>query len=110
MTSEDVQELLATVKKNENRHRASDNIRSKADGHDSDRSGGTRRSVPSASLRQWAAIWPGLKGWTTQYDATVIAEAASDTDWDTFREVLAETNAFARAAEAARTMKRPNAR
>ncbi|WP_051433261.1 ParB N-terminal domain-containing protein [Promicromonospora kroppenstedtii] len=110
VTSEDVQELLATVKKNENRHRASDNNRSKADNHDSDHSGGTRRSVPSASLRQWAAIWPGLKGWTTQYNPTVIAEAASETDWDTFREVLAETNAFARAAEAARTTKRPNAR
>jgi ParB family chromosome partitioning protein len=110
VTSEDVQELLATVKKNENRHRASDDNRSKAVDHDSDRSGGTRRRVPSASLRQWAAIWPGLKGWTTQYDPTVIAEAASDTDWDTFREVLAETNAFARAAEATRNTKGPDAR
>jgi ParB family chromosome partitioning protein len=100
VTASDVQELLATVRKNENRRHASDNDR--AGDRVNSHSDGAEPAVSSASLRRWASIWPGLKGWTTQYDATVIAATASETDWTTFREVLAETNAFALRAQAAR--------
>lgn len=105
VTADDVQALLATVRRNENRPHASDNgrIGDRDNGH----TNGTRRGVSSSSLRQWATIWPSLKGWTTRYDPTVIAASASETDWTTFHEVLAETNAFARRAEAARRMNRP---
>jgi ParB family chromosome partitioning protein len=100
VTAADVQELLAAVRKNENRRHGSGNDR--AGDRMNRHSDGARRAVPSASLRQWASIWPGLKGWTAQYDPTVIATTASERDWTTFREVLAETNAFARRAQAAR--------
>lgn len=100
VAASDVQELLATVRKNENRRHAADN--GGAGDRVNSHSDGARRTVPSASLRQWASIWPGLKGWTTQYDPTVIATTASERDWTTFREVLAETNTFARRAQAAR--------
>lgn len=104
VTASDVQELLATVRKNENRRHASNNDR--AGDRVNSHSDGAERAVPSASLRQWASIWPGLKGWTRQYEPTIIAATASETDWTTFREVLAETNAFALRAQAARTPSR----
>jgi ParB family chromosome partitioning protein len=106
LTASDVQELLATVCKNENRRHASDNDR--AGDRVNSHADGVRRAVPSASLRQWASIWPSLKGWTTQYDPTVIATSASESDWTTFRDVLAETNAFARHAQAARKASKPS--
>ena len=62
-----------------------------------------RLPAAPASLRQWASIWLGLKGWSAPYDPTVIAANASEADWATFREVLAETNAFARRALPARS-------
>ncbi|MCP2267274.1 ParB N-terminal domain-containing protein [Promicromonospora thailandica] len=101
VTADDVQELLATVRKNDYRPHPSNNDAGKFEGRENDHPGSRLRTAP-ASLRQWASIWPGLKGWTTQYDPTVIAANASDTDWTTFSEVLAETNAFARRAEAVR--------
>jgi ParB family chromosome partitioning protein len=106
VTASDVQELLATVRKNENRRHASDNDR--AGDRVTSHSDAARGAVPSASLRRWASIWSGLKGWTTQYDPTVIATTASERDWVTFREVLAETDAFARHAQAARNANRPS--
>jgi ParB family chromosome partitioning protein len=108
VTAADVQELLATIKKNSNRPHTTGNDESKVEGRESARPDAGRRIAPPASLRKWASIWPGLKGWTTQYDPIVIAANASETDWTTFREVLAETNAFARAAQSARATKRPN--
>jgi ParB family chromosome partitioning protein len=109
VTASDVQELLATVRKNENRRHASDSDTTgdRVNSHPD----GARRAVPLASLRRWSSIWPSLKGWTKQYDPTVIAATASETDWTTFRQVLAETNAFARRAQAARNTSRrpPNA-
>lgn len=100
VTASDVQELLATVRKNENRAHAPNNDR--VGDRENSQVDGTRRTVSASSLRQWATIWHSLKGWTTQYDPTVIAERASESEWTTFREVLAETNAFARRAQAAR--------
>lgn len=105
VTASDVQELLATVRKNENRRHGSDNDR--AGDRVNSHSDSARRALPSASLRQWVSFWQGLKGWTRQYDPTVIAATASERDWITFREVLAETNAFARHAQAARNANRP---
>lgn len=92
------------VTKNENHPHTPNNDRVGDDeeGH----ADGTRRGVSSSSLRQWATIWHSLNGWTTHYDPTVIAASASETDWTTFREVLAETSAFARRAQAARNAKR----
>jgi ParB family chromosome partitioning protein len=105
LTASDVQELLATVRKNENRPHASDNGNGKVEnGHPGD----GQRTAP-ASLRRWASIWPGLKGWTTQYDPVVIATTASETDWAAFCQVLAETNAFALRAQAAREVNRQSA-
>ncbi|MFI9487393.1 ParB/RepB/Spo0J family partition protein [Promicromonospora sp. NPDC052451] len=105
VTAADVQELLAAVRKNENRPHTSDNgkggCKDRETGHPND-----RRRAGLASLRQWAAIWPGLKGWTNQYDPAVIATNASETDWTTFHEVLAESNAFARRALTARNVNR----
>lgn len=99
VTAADIQELLATVGENENRLCTSDNTAaSDENGHSHE----IRRTAPLASLRQWAMIWPSLKGWTTRYDPTVIAATASETDWTVFREVLAETNAFAKRAQVAR--------
>jgi ParB family chromosome partitioning protein len=107
VTVTDVQELLAAVRKNENRPHASDNGKGKGkvERHETGRPDDRRRDAP-ASLRQWALIWPGLKGWTNQYDPTVIAANASEADWTTFHEVLAESNAFARQALAARNADR----
>lgn len=106
VTATDVQEVLATVRKNANRAHASgngvDTVTDRESAHPADR----LHSAP-ASLRQWASIWPGLRGWSARYDPTVVAENASEADWATFREVLAETNAFARRAMAARNMNRP---
>lgn len=110
VTAADVQEFLATVKKNSNRAHTRGNDEGKVEDRARTHLDDGRRTAPPASLRQWASIWPGLKGWTTQYDPTVIAANASETDWTTFREVLAETNAFARAAESARATKGPNSR
>lgn len=105
MTAADVQELLTTVRKNENPSHAPSN------GGIGDRKNsqvdGTRRAVSASSLRQWATIWHSLKGWATQYEPTVIAASASETDWTSFREVFAETNTFARRAQAARKANRP---
>jgi ParB family chromosome partitioning protein len=106
VTAADVQELLATVTKNENHPHASSN--DKVGDRENSQAGGARRTAPSASLRQWASIWPSLKGWTSQYDPAVIASNASEADWTTFREVLAETNSFARRALAARNVNRPS--
>ena len=108
VTAADVQELLAAVKKNENRPQASESDQDRVGNRENGHSGDARRTAPAASLRRWASIWPGLKGWTTQYDPTVIAANASEADWATFREVLAETNAFARAVQSARATKRPD--
>jgi ParB family chromosome partitioning protein len=105
VTAADVQELLATVRKNENPPHAPSN-----DGvgdRKNSQVDGTGRAVSASSLRQWATIWHSLKGWTTQYDPTVIAASASETDWTSFREVLSETNTFARRAQAARKANRP---
>jgi ParB family chromosome partitioning protein len=96
VTSEDVHELLAAVKKNEKHPQASQGDQDNVGNRQNGRSGGARRTAPPASLRQWASIWPRLK---------VIATTALETDWITFREVLAETNAFARQAQSIRTMK-----
>jgi ParB family chromosome partitioning protein len=106
VTATDVQELLATVTKNENHPHALSNDR--VGDRENSQAGGARRTAPSASLRQWASIWPSLKGWTSQYDPVVIASNASEADWTTFREVLAETNSFARRALAARNVNRPS--
>jgi ParB family chromosome partitioning protein len=108
VTAADVQELLATVRKNVNRPHASDNGTDKVEGREDDHPDDRWRPAPT-SLRKWASIWPGLKGWTSQYDPTVIATNASETDWITFCEVVAETNAFIRAAQAARTSRDPGA-
>jgi ParB family chromosome partitioning protein len=105
VTAADVQELLATVRKNENQPHAPSNGR--VGERENSQADGTRRAVSASSLRQWATIWHSLKGWTTQYDLAVIAARASETDWTTFCEVLAETNAFARRAQAARKANRP---
>lgn len=105
VTAADVQELLATIRKNENQPHAPSNDR--VGERENSQADGTRRAVSASSLRQWATIWHSLKGWTTQYDLAVIAARASETDWTTFREVLAETNAFARRAQAARKANRP---
>jgi ParB family chromosome partitioning protein len=105
VTAADVQELLGTVRKNENPPHAPSNDR--AGDRENSQADGTRRAVSAPSLRQWATIWHSLKGWTTQYNPTVIAASASETDWTTFREVLAETSAFARRAQAARKPNRP---
>ncbi|MFC4632169.1 ParB N-terminal domain-containing protein [Promicromonospora alba] len=105
VTASDVQELLGTVRKNENRPHAPSNDR--VGDRENSQADSTRRAVSASSLRQWATIWSSLKGWTTQYDPTVIATSASETDWTTFREVLAESNAFARRAQAARKANRP---
>lgn len=105
VTAADVQELLATVRKNENQPHAPSNNR--VGERENSQADGTRRAVSASSLRQWATIWHSLKGWTTHYDLAVIAARASETDWTTFREVLAETNAFARRAQAARKANRP---
>jgi ParB family chromosome partitioning protein len=110
VTAADVQELLATVRKNENHPHTPDNGSGKVDDRENGHVGNRRRTASSTSLRQWASIWPSLKGWTTQYDPAVIAANASEKDWTTFREVLAETSAFARAAQAVRNMKEPGAR
>lgn len=107
VTASDVQELLATVRKNENRRHASDNDNDRAGDRVNSLSDSARPALASASLRQWVSFWQGLKGWTRQYDPTVIAATASERDWTTFREVLAETNAFARHAQAARNANRP---
>jgi ParB family chromosome partitioning protein len=107
VTATDVQELLAMVRKNENRPHTSDNDKNKVKARENGHPDEGRRSAP-ASLRRWASIWPSLKGWTTQYDPTVIATTASETDWITFREVLAETNAFARRAQTARNPDQPS--
>ena len=105
VTAADVQELLATVRKNENQPHAPSNGR--VGDRENSQADGTRRAVSASSLRRWATIWHSLKGWTTQYDLAVIAARASETDWTAFREVLAETNAFARRAQAARKANRP---
>jgi ParB family chromosome partitioning protein len=110
VTAADVQELLATVKKNSNHPHATVNDEGPVESRESAHPDDGRRNAPPASLRHWASIWPGLKGWTTQYDPAVIAANASETDWTTFREVLAETNAFASAAQAARSAKGPHPR
>lgn len=106
VTADDVQELLATVRKNENHPHLPSNDR--VGGRENGHADGTRHVVPAASLRQWASIWASLKGWTRQYEPSVIAASASETDWTTFREVLAETNDFARHAQAARKTSRPS--
>ncbi|WP_285104045.1 hypothetical protein [Promicromonospora sp. MEB111] len=105
VTAADVQELLATVRKNENRPHPSGNDAGKFEGREHDYPDNRLHTAP-ASLRQWASIWPGLRGWSAQYDPTVIAANASEADWATFREVLAEINAFARRAQVARNAKR----
>jgi ParB family chromosome partitioning protein len=105
VTATDVQELLAAVRKSENRPHTSDNGKGGSKGRETGHPDGRRCAAP-ASLRQWASIWPGLKGWTNQYDPAVIATNASETDWTTFHEVLAESNAFARRALAARNADR----
>lgn len=105
ITVADVQELLGTVRKNENPPHAPSN--DQAGDRENSQVDGTRRAVSTSSLRQWATIWHSLKGWTTQYDPTVIAASASETDWTTFREVLAETSAFGRRAQSARKANRP---
>lgn len=104
VTAADVQELLSTVRKNENLPHALRNDR--VGDRENSQADGTRRGVSSSSLRLWVTIWHSLKGWTTRYDPTVIAASASDTDWTIFCEVLAETNAFARRAQAARNAMR----
>jgi ParB family chromosome partitioning protein len=102
VTAADVQQLLVTVRKSENRPHASGNDVGKVEGRESAHPDNRLHAAP-ASLRQWASIWPGLKGWSAPYDPTVIAANASEADWATFREVLEETNAFARRALAARS-------
>jgi ParB family chromosome partitioning protein len=106
VTAADVRELLATVRKNEYHPQTSKGDQDKVWNRENGRSSGARHVAQSASLRQWASIWAGLRRWTTQYDPTVIAAAASETDWTTFHEVLAETNTFARRAQAARNSSR----
>lgn len=103
VTRKDVEELLATIKRNKNRRDVPHKDSNADSGDQHDRTGSAQRVVPQATLRQWALIWPGLKGWTQRYDPTIIATTASDADWAAFCDVLAETNAFARAARAART-------
>jgi ParB family chromosome partitioning protein len=110
VTAADVQKLLATVKKNSNRPHTTGNDEGEVEAPERTHPNDGRRIAPPASLRQWASIWRGLRGWTTQYDSTVIAANASEKDWTTFREVLAETNTFACAAESARATRRPNSR
>jgi ParB family chromosome partitioning protein len=68
VTAADVQELLGIVKKNSNRPLTTANDESKVNGRESTPHDEGRRVAPSASLRQWASIWPGLKGWTARYN------------------------------------------
>ncbi len=107
VTADDVQELLATARKNANRPHASGNDVGTVEERESAHPANRLHSAP-ASLRQWASIWPSLKGWSARYDPTVIAANATEADWATFREVLAETNAFARRAMAARNVNLPS--
>ena len=102
VTAADVQEALDTIRKNANRPHTSGNEVGKVEGREGARPDNRLHAAP-ASLRQWASIWPGLKGWSAPYDPTVIAANASEADWVTFREVLEETNAFARRALAVRS-------
>ncbi|MEV0950895.1 ParB N-terminal domain-containing protein [Promicromonospora sp. NPDC050249] len=101
VTAADVQELLATVREHENPAHPDINSKDKAKGQANAHRVDSRSTAP-ATLRQWASIWLGLKGWTTHFDPTVIAANASEADWSTFRKVLAETNDFAQRAHAVR--------
>lgn len=98
VTSEDVQELLGTIKKNKNPHHE----RKTEIGGVSESPGRAARADSHEALRQWVGIWQPLEGWENRYDPAVVAPAVSDQDWTRFERIAAAIKRFERAGRAAR--------
>lgn len=99
VTSEDVQELLATIKKNKNPHHERTRTGKNAAGESTSRA---ERADSHEALRQWVGIWQPLEGWENRYDPAVVAPAVSDQDWTRFERIAAAIKRFERAGRAAR--------